>query len=57
MRNDSWTFESIRATHSVSGCGKYAYEVKIETTGIIQIGWATEESIFDPEAGTGVGGM
>ena len=39
----------------VTGNGRYAYEFVIRTTGIIQIGWACDKCVFDPEAGTGVG--
>ncbi|KAJ3085450.1 hypothetical protein HK102_014157 [Quaeritorhiza haematococci] len=55
MRNDSWTFESIRGNIGIRDKGRYAYEVVLHTDGIIQIGWATKECTFDPEAGTGVG--
>ncbi|KAJ3344327.1 hypothetical protein HDU93_000117 [Gonapodya sp. JEL0774] len=55
VRNESWTFESIRATHGVSGSGRFAFEVELRTDGIIQIGWATKDCRYDPEAGNGVG--
>ncbi|KAI9334579.1 concanavalin A-like lectin/glucanase domain-containing protein [Obelidium mucronatum] len=55
LRNDSWTFESARCNVSVSGHGKYAFEVTLNTDGIIQVGWATENCNFDPEGGEGVG--
>ncbi|KAJ3007231.1 UNVERIFIED_CONTAM: hypothetical protein HDU68_003633, partial [Siphonaria sp. JEL0065] len=55
VRNDSWTFESARCNVSVTGEGKYAYEVTLNTDGIIQIGWVTETCNFDPEGGEGVG--
>ncbi|KAJ3292547.1 hypothetical protein HDU79_001346 [Rhizoclosmatium sp. JEL0117] len=55
VRNDSWTFESARCNVCVSREGKYAFEVKLMTDGIIQIGWATEDCVFDPEGGEGVG--
>jgi len=54
IRNDGSTFESIRATKSVT-CGKWFYEVKLVTAGIMQIGWATVHCQFSPEDGTGVG--
>lgn len=64
-RNDSWTFESVRATHSTPTVGstfwnrhknhKYAYEVVLVTDGLMQIGWATDELYVDAEAGRGVG--
>ncbi|KAJ3036591.1 hypothetical protein HDV00_002551 [Rhizophlyctis rosea] len=55
VRNDSWTFESIRCSHAVQGAGKFAYEVILGSSGIIQVGWCLMECKFDPEAGTGVG--
>ena len=55
IRNDSWTFESCVCNQFVSKSGKYAYDVLIETTGIIQVGWTCNSSVFDPEAGQGVG--
>ncbi|CAG8624126.1 4058_t:CDS:10, partial [Acaulospora morrowiae] len=53
-RNDSHRFESIRATHSISE-DRYAYEVILCTDGLIQVGWATKDCVFDPENGRGVG--
>ncbi|KAJ3234857.1 hypothetical protein HDU81_001071 [Chytriomyces hyalinus] len=55
VRNDSWTFESVRSQVGVKGIGKFAYEILIHTDGIIQIGWATAQCKFDPEGGEGVG--
>ncbi|KAL5040677.1 hypothetical protein RTP6_007663 [Batrachochytrium dendrobatidis] len=55
IRNDDWTFQSLRMNTGVTGNGRYAYEFVIRTTGIIQIGWACDKCVFDPEAGTGVG--
>ncbi|KAF9152544.1 RING finger and SPRY domain-containing protein 1 [Linnemannia schmuckeri] len=54
IRNDGSTFESIRATKSVT-CGKWFYEVTLITAGIMQLGWATAHCQFSPEDGTGVG--
>ncbi|KAF9102552.1 RING finger and SPRY domain-containing protein 1 [Mortierella sp. AM989] len=54
IRNDGTTFESIRATTSVSQ-GKWFYEVTLVTAGIMQLGWATVHCHFSPEDGTGVG--
>ncbi|KAJ3184805.1 hypothetical protein HDU85_001484 [Gaertneriomyces sp. JEL0708] len=54
IRNDSWTFESIKANVGVRH-GRYAYEVELFNDGIVQIGWAKGWCVFDPEAGTGVG--
>ncbi|KAF9974246.1 hypothetical protein BGZ73_002391 [Actinomortierella ambigua] len=54
VRNDGSSFESIRATVSVT-CGKWYYEVTVLTSGIMQIGWATPQCRFCPDEGTGVG--
>ncbi|KAG0027936.1 RING finger and SPRY domain-containing protein 1, partial [Podila clonocystis] len=54
IRNDGSTFESIRATKSVT-CGKWFYEVTLVTAGIMQLGWATAHCQFSPEEGTGIG--
>ncbi|KAF9903752.1 RING finger and SPRY domain-containing protein 1 [Linnemannia zychae] len=54
IRNDGSTFESIRATKSVT-CGKWFYEVTLVTAGIMQLGWATAHCQFSPEDGTGIG--
>lgn len=54
IRNDGSTFESIRATKSVT-CGKWFYEVTLITAGIMQLGWATAHCQFSPEEGTGIG--
>ncbi|KAF9134058.1 RING finger and SPRY domain-containing protein 1 [Mortierella sp. 14UC] len=54
IRNDGSTFESIRATKSVT-CGKWFYEVTLITAGIMQLGWATSHCQFSPEDGTGIG--
>ncbi|KAF9162043.1 RING finger and SPRY domain-containing protein 1 [Mortierella sp. AD010] len=54
IRNDGSTFESIRATLSVSQ-GKWLYEVTLITAGIMQLGWATVHCHFSPEDGTGIG--
>ncbi|KAJ1569078.1 hypothetical protein HK405_010191 [Cladochytrium tenue] len=55
VRNDSWTFESVRATHGVTGSGKYAFEAHLNTDGIMQVGWTTTDIVFDSEGGEGVG--
>ncbi|KAI9262012.1 hypothetical protein BY458DRAFT_534609 [Sporodiniella umbellata] len=61
VRNDSWTFETVRATHGVSSLKKdskgqcYAYEVRLESGGLMQVGWVTDHFEFDPEGGKGVG--
>ncbi|KAF9092316.1 RING finger and SPRY domain-containing protein 1 [Mortierella sp. AD031] len=54
IRNDGSTFESIRATKSVT-CGKWFFEVALITAGIMQLGWATSHCQFSPEDGTGIG--
>lgn len=64
-RNDSWTFETVRATHhtppldsdpwSLSPIHKYAFEVVLATEGLMQVGWVSEDFGIDPEGGTGVG--
>jgi hypothetical protein len=70
VRNDSWTFETVRATHCVpavldkddkddgedqNGMHKYAFEVVLESNGLMQVGWITEQFQFDSEGGKGVG--
>lgn len=71
VRNDTWTFESVRATRCAPAIvdredsedeeeegnltHKYAFEVKLETDGLMQVGWANEHFEFDPEGGKGVG--
>lgn len=69
VRNDTWTFETVRATHCVpsvverddnedeeeSVSHKYAFEVKLESDGLMQVGWVNENFEFDAEGGTGVG--
>lgn len=70
VRNDTWTFETVRATRCVPAIidkedddgkdeqiasHKYAFEVKLESDGLMQLGWASEHFEFDPEGGKGVG--
>jgi hypothetical protein len=68
VRNDSWTFETVRSTHAVpplpeeseaslneDESHKYAYEVILESNGLMQVGWVTDDFDFDPEGGKGVG--
>ena len=55
IRNLSETFESVRFTKGTGKPGKYCYEIRLNTTGLVQVGWATEKCRFDPEGGTGVG--
>jgi len=47
-RNDALAEETVRATASVSE-GAWYYEVTLFTNGMLQIGWATKESVFDSE--------
>ncbi|KAJ3222395.1 hypothetical protein HK099_002339 [Clydaea vesicula] len=58
IRNESWTFESIRSNLFLPASvgGKYGYEVVLKSDGIIQIGWATFDCNFDPEAGMAING-
>ncbi|KAM3582119.1 hypothetical protein VKS41_005548 [Umbelopsis sp. WA50703] len=61
VRNDSWTFETLRATHGTpviteaSTDKLFAFEVEPCTDGLIQVGWASQDAQFDPEGGMGVG--
>eukprot|EP00051_Salpingoeca_urceolata_P020302 m.303270 g.303270 ORF g.303270 m.303270 type:complete len:307 (+) comp19591_c0_seq5:3706-4626(+) len=55
VRNDSWTFESVRANHPVPPRAVSFFEVQIKTAGIIQIGWANRKCRFGPQRGLGVG--
>ncbi|KAI8371916.1 hypothetical protein BD560DRAFT_395831 [Blakeslea trispora] len=64
VRNNSWTFETVKATHCVPPLmdrqeadthHKYAYEIVLESSGLMQVGWVTEQFEFDPEGGQGVG--
>lgn len=70
VRNDSWTFETVRAPRCAPAIveradnadeeegnlvHKYAFEVKLESGGLMQIGWASEHLESDPEGGKGVG--
>lgn len=54
-RNDSWTFETVRATHGTKGMGRYVFEVVLATDGLMQVGWVNDAFEVDPEAGRGVG--
>ncbi|KAL1916987.1 uncharacterized protein VTP21DRAFT_5184 [Calcarisporiella thermophila] len=61
LRNDSPTFESVRATFSIrpqveqNGAKSFYYEVEVFTEGVMQIGWATRRCLFNAEQGKGVG--
>eukprot|EP00052_Salpingoeca_macrocollata_P025784 m.235600 g.235600 ORF g.235600 m.235600 type:complete len:187 (-) comp22484_c0_seq3:460-1020(-) len=52
-RNDNWSFESLRS--SVCAQGKAFYEVVIQSSGVVQIGWARADCNFQVERGHGVG--
>lgn len=62
--NENWYFESLQANQPV-GKSLYAnielkpkgwyYEVVVLSDGILQIGWANENCVFNPEKGIGVG--
>lgn len=54
-RNDSWGFESARSTVPAHGRGVWYYEAMILSKGIVQVGWARESCLFEPENGLGVG--
>jgi len=55
IRNDSWSFESVRATHHALPGSRAYYEVLIESQGIVQVGWCTPECRFEATRGLGVG--
>ena len=46
IRSDSNTFQSFRASRAVSN-GRWFYEVTLLTSGVMQLGWATQECTFD----------
>ncbi|XP_070540294.1 uncharacterized protein [Ptychodera flava] len=61
VRNDNWTFESIRTQLPVNvsemdeiPLGWY-YEVTLKSSSIMQVGWASKHCHFSPEKGLGVG--
>ncbi|KAI9302216.1 hypothetical protein BJ944DRAFT_290330 [Cunninghamella echinulata] len=61
VRNDTWTFETIRSTFAVqkqnnnNNDNKFCYEIILKTDGLIQIGWMNALTQIDAEAGSGVG--
>ncbi|XP_065827958.1 uncharacterized protein [Oscarella lobularis] len=58
VRNESWTFETVIANRSVgfsSDVTGWYYEATLNTSGIMQIGWASPKATFRPEKGIGVG--
>lgn len=56
VRNDTFFFESVRATTGISSrTGKWYYEVILLTDGIIQIGWGTKKCLLSSQDGSGIG--
>ncbi|XP_025068490.1 RING finger and SPRY domain-containing protein 1 isoform X1 [Alligator sinensis] len=53
-RCDASSFESVRCTFCVDS-GIWYYEVKVITSGVMQIGWATKDSKFLNHEGYGIG--
>jgi hypothetical protein len=53
--NHSWNFETVVGSHGVTVSGKYAFEYQLGTTGIIQLGWASNQFTFNQRGGYGVG--
>jgi hypothetical protein len=54
-RNDALSFESVRATCCAQASGVWYYEVTLFTSGIMQIGWATDRCTYKSEEGVGIG--
>jgi hypothetical protein len=54
-RNGAQTFETLRSCYGVRAPGCYAYAITLQTGGLLQIGWATQDCQVDPEGGTGIG--
>lgn len=55
IRNDGWMFQSVRCKYAKSNSGVYIYEIVLKSDEIIQVGWASDFCVFDPESGNGVG--
>ncbi|PVU85353.1 hypothetical protein BB560_007052 [Smittium megazygosporum] len=54
--NDSWEFISLTSVQPVtSGCGRHSYSVLLYTSGLMQIGWCTDQCKFYPICGKGIG--
>ncbi|OQV12384.1 RING finger and SPRY domain-containing protein 1 [Hypsibius exemplaris] len=53
-RNDSNSFESVKCSFLIES-GVWYYEATVNTTGVMQIGWATKGSKFMNHDGFGVG--
>eukprot|EP00038_Savillea_parva_P017468 m.20421 g.20421 ORF g.20421 m.20421 type:complete len:748 (-) comp3789_c0_seq1:1612-3855(-) len=54
-RNDFNSFESVKSTCSARGGGFWYYEATVLTSGIMQIGWATDRCAYQSEDGIGIG--
>jgi hypothetical protein len=53
--NSSWTFASCRASIGVNRKGRFAFEFELMSSGIVQIGWSSDQCKLDPFMGQGVG--
>ncbi|KAJ2488637.1 hypothetical protein IWW37_004659 [Coemansia sp. RSA 2050] len=55
--NSSWKFESVRMRTGIDGRlgGVHRFQVQLLTSGLIQVGWCTDQCNFYPESGEGVG--
>ncbi|XP_012279544.1 RING finger and SPRY domain-containing protein 1 [Orussus abietinus] len=53
-RSDVYSFESVRCTFQVNS-GTWYYETLLITSGVMQIGWATKDSMFLNHEGYGIG--
>ena len=54
VSNRLWTFESAFCNRSVQFHGKYAYEFHLGTSGVIQIGWASDCMNYNEFGGWGM---
>lgn len=55
IHNCDWTFATVICDFNLCASGKFAYEVKIKSRDVIQIGWATKDFKPEPFLGNGVG--
>ncbi|KAJ2581979.1 hypothetical protein GGH95_001787, partial [Coemansia sp. RSA 1836] len=55
--NSSWKFESVRMRTGIDGRlgGVHRFQVQLLTSGLLQVGWCTDQCNFYPESGEGVG--
>ncbi|KAJ1801371.1 hypothetical protein LPJ59_000336 [Coemansia sp. RSA 2399] len=55
--NAGWKFESVRMRTGVDGRlgGVHRFHVRLLSSGLVQIGWCTDQCGFFPESGVGVG--